>query len=166
MEVWWQVSPCQWVNLEQSLYFIPVELQMFMCALQVMFLHHQNQQQAVELGERVCTLTRTFYSAESTHLSFTRFLLTDCKVCIHQCSNLWENNLSAPYHNLFNSQLLSLCSLLCRSCMVHDICILHRNYWCFIGDNEWSFSSVSWFNHTGKKIGKYWQVSLNSWLTN
>lgn len=153
-------------NLEQSLYFIPVELQMFMCALQVMFLHHQNQQQAVELGERVCTLTRTFYSAESTHLSFTRFLLTDCKVCIHQCSNLWENNLSAPYHNLFNSQLLSLCSLLCRSCMVHDICILHWNCWCFTGDNEWSFSSVSWFNHTGKKIGKYWQVSLNSWLTN
>lgn len=92
--------------------------------------------------------------------------LTDCKVCIHQCSNLWENNLSAPYHNLFNSQLLSLCSLLRRSCMVHDICILHWNYWCFIGDNEWSFSSVSWFNHTGKKIGKYWQVSLNSWLTN
>lgn len=72
-------------NLEQSLYFIPVELQMFMCALQVMFLHHQNQQQAVELGERVCTLTCTFYSAESTHLSFTRFLLTDCKVCIITC---------------------------------------------------------------------------------
>lgn len=92
--------------------------------------------------------------------------LTDCKVCIHQCSNLWENNLSAPYHNLFNSQLLSLCSLLRRSCMVHDICILHWNYWCFIGDNEWSFSSVSWFNHTGKKIGKHWQVTLNSWLTN
>lgn len=145
------MSPCQWVNLEQSLYFIPVELQMFMCALQVMFLHHQNQQQAVELGERVCTLTRTFYSAESTHLSFTRFLLTDCKVCIITCLT--------PSCSLF-----APCSVVLAWFMIYAFCT--EIIGAFIEDNEWSFSSVSWFNHTGKKIGKHWQVTLNSWLTN
>lgn len=77
--------------------------------------------------------------------------LTDCKVCIITCLT--------PSCSLF-----APCSVVLAWFMIYAFCT--EIIGAFIEDNEWSFSSVSWFNHTGKKIGKHWQVTLNSWLTN